>query len=163
MKGIIFFSLLVVLFSACGKEKSVEEASNTGNFLRFKVDGQSNEYKDYVFAIKTQIDNQYVVVIQGQKDVSSNVPGLGIFLQDSVEISTKTYGDEGLTSGNALLYSDSDSVNYSSLYMTEPSNLNIVITRIDSVYISGTFSSKVSDLNANGKIISEGVFQARFQ
>lgn len=163
MKRILFFSLLVVLISACGKEKSAEEASDTGNFLKFKVDGQSIEYQNYVFATRDVVDNQYVITIQGQKDVSSNVPGLGIFIQDSVEISNKTYSDVDVTSGSALLYSSSDSVNYSSLYMTEASDLKITITRIDSASVSGTFSSKVSDLTANTKSISEGSFQARFQ
>lgn len=163
MKRILFFSLLVVLFSACGKEKSIEEASDTGNFLKFKIDGQSIEYQNYVFATRNMVDNQYVITIQGQKDVSSNVPGLGIFIQDLAEITNKTYSDEDITSGSALLYSSSDSINYSSLYMTEASDLRITITRIDSAFVSGTFSSKVSDLNADTKSISEGEFKARFQ
>ncbi|MCU7551927.1 hypothetical protein OCK74_22595 [Chitinophagaceae bacterium LB-8] len=163
MKRIIFFSLLIVLFSACGKEKSIENGNNTGAFLKFKLDGQSIEYKDNVFASKDIINNQHIVIIQGQKDVSSNVPGLGIFLQDSVEITNKTYNDDGSTFTNALIYSDTAGVNYSSLYMTDASDLKVVITRIDSAYISGTFSSKVADVNANTKNITEGSFQARFQ
>ena len=163
MKRILFFSLLIVLISACGKERSIEEGGNTGNYLKFKIDGESIEYRDYVFATKNIVDNQYVITIQGQKDVSSNVPGLGIFIQDSEDITKKTYSDEDMTSGSALLYSDAQSVNFSSLYMTEPSDLKITITRIDSAYVSGTFSSKVSDLNAITKSITEGSFQVRFQ
>ncbi len=163
MKRIILFSFLIVLISACSKEKSVEDASDTGNFLKFKIDGNSIEYKDFVYATKSVIGDQYIVTIQGQKDVSSNVPGLGILIQDSVEIKSQTYNDESLTSGNAILYSDTTSVNYSSLYMTEPSELRIVISKIDSASVSGTFSSRVADLNANTKSITEGQFQARFQ
>jgi hypothetical protein len=155
---------MAILITACGKEKSTEDGNGTGNyFLKFKIDGKSIEYRDYVFATRGFLDNVYYVTIQGQETQSSEVPGIGIFVQDFAEIVAQTYVDDGRSSSNALVYSGADSVVFSNLLMTEPSGLSIVITSIDSASVRGTFSGKVADLTANQKTITEGEFSARFQ
>lgn len=162
MKRILFYCLTILVAASCGKERSEGiEADNV--YLKFKVDGQSIEYPDHVFATRTIIDGQYVIVIRGQKNISSHVPALDIFIRDTIDISKQIYTDNGLASGNAVIYSDSASVNYSSLHMVEPSDLRISIANLDSTYISGTFSSKVADLHTNNKAITEGSFSVRFQ
>lgn len=162
MKQLLFFCLIVLMAASCGKERSEGiEADNV--FLKFKVDGQSIEYPEHVFATRSMIDSQYVIVIRGQKNITSHVPALSIYIRDTIDISKQIYTDNGLASGNAVIYSDSASVNYSSLYLVEPSDLRISIANLDSTYISGTFSTKVSDLHANNKAITEGSFSVRFQ
>jgi hypothetical protein len=164
MKRVIAFCLLALLFTACGKELSTENDSGTDDyFIKFKIDGTSVEYRDYVFATKGVLNNIHFVTIQGRETLENEVPGLGIFVQDISEITAQTYSDDGATTNNAVEYSGADSVVFSNQLMTEPSGMNIVITKIDSATVRGTFSGKISDLNLNQKTITDGEFSARFQ
>jgi hypothetical protein len=164
MKRVIAFCLLALLYTSCGKDISAENDTGTNeNFLRFKIDGKSVEYRDYVFAGRGFLDNIYYLTIQGQETINSDVPGLGIFVQDFTDIVEQTYIDDGISTKNALLYSGADSVVFSNLLMTEPTGMKIVITKIDSASVRGTFSGKVADKNSIQKNIADGEFSARFQ
>lgn len=161
---VLCLCFVATVFSACTKEESLEETKASGSFyIKFKVDGQQVEYNDNVLATKGMMNDIHTITVQGQEELTAVSPGIAVFIADSSAITPKIYTDTAITSLSALFYRDASATDYTSLYMTEPSEMKIEIIDINDLVIHGKFSGKASDLNDNIRTFSDGEFFVRFQ
>lgn len=161
----IFFCLCAFLFIAtgCTKENSEEENKDTNYYMRFTANGEVREYKDIVLATRSQMGADYVLSIQGQKEYSATTPGLSIVITQTQPFTAKTYTELTTDPLVAILYRNDAAVDYSSLYMTAASGLEVVISQINSETVRGTFAGSVADVNGGVVPITEGEFYVKFQ
>ena len=153
LRNLIVWSCILMSFVACQKEYSVE-TGNGGSIINSEW-----EFKEAANAFNGPIDTAFIETLSGLKFLS--VEGTSANGQETIllqvigaELKPGTYGK-----GQALFsYIKSGTT---TLYETDLSgDFSIVITRIDSAGVSGTFSGKVIDGSAVSKTITNGKFSA---
>lgn len=164
MKNIVLALMaLVILGTGCSKEESIENKVDTNYYVRFALDGDNQEFNENVLALRSSDNGLQRVTVQGLVDLSANPAGLALVIAQPEPITANTYPEVLGSESPALLYRDGAGVEYTNLFMTGPSGIEIVVTEISQETIRGTFKGKVSDLNGNERNISDGSFYAAFQ
>lgn len=164
MKQIVFALMALVLLGiGCSKEESIENKVDTNYFVRFTLDGDNQEFNENVLALRSTDNGLQRVTVQGLVDLSANPAGLALVIAQPEPITAKTYPEVLGSESPALLYRDADGVEYTNLFMTAASGIEIVVSEISEQTIRGTFKGKVSDLNGNERTITDGSFYAAFQ
>lgn len=148
----------------CTKETSLENKIDRNYFVRFTVDSAAREYVGNVLATRSSDNGLQRVTVQGlANQASSNPPLLALLVAQSAPITAQTYPEVAGSESPAILLRDTTGAEYTNLFMTTPSGIEIVINAIDSSTIRGTFKGTVADLNGEEKIITDGSFYAPFQ
>jgi len=153
VRNLIVWSGILLSFVACQKEYSVE-TGNGGSTINSEW-----EFKEAANEFAGPIDTAFIETLSGLQFLSVEGTSAGgqetILLQViGAELKPGTYGK-----GQALFsYIKSGTT---TLYETDLSgDFSIVISRIDSIGVSGTFSGKVVDGSGVAKTITNGKFSA---
>ncbi len=158
MKSILNAFLLIfgfaLLFGACSKEKSVDTGTTPGN-----VSGW--EFKEGATAYSGKIDTAFIATNGAFKQLSiegTTADGTGtLFLTIvSTNLTVGSYTTPSVyfqyaLAGSPFLESDP----------TATGAFTVVITKIDSALVTGTFTGQVQDISGNPKTITSGKFTAK--
>lgn len=153
VKYLIYLLLLCIGISACQKEISVEQPAFSRGEWRFNEG--SNGYNG-------PVDTAYIDTINGLqlltlKGSSGNGKNQLVLTIEDTTLTAGTYKSPDATitywKGAGIFYSNS-------LLSTD---FTIVITKIDSLGVSGTFSGKVLDTAFKEKVVTNGYFTASFK
>ncbi len=149
--GFLVFPLLFIL--SCNKEKSLEVGGALGDAAwEFKESGVDFKGKmDSAFIIPGGFDHLFL------EGTSNDGSGTFLLQISAPSITTGTYTGSGLlfqyiVGGN--VYYESDPAN--------AGQFTVVITQMDSVSVSGTFSGEVIDALGTKKTITNGRFTGKF-
>jgi hypothetical protein len=141
---LLTFLSVGILFSACKKSSTTPSSAY---YMQANANGSTVKYTGYTAAISTSLSGNYVLDIQGQASLTSQLDILSAVIMDISPITTKTYTDvivNGSPQGVVDYYNHIGN-QYSSAFAVVPA-VTITITEITSTYVAGTFSGTVSDL-----------------
>ncbi len=145
------------LFHSCTKEKSFE----TGGTGSLPTDWEFKEDKTY----KGRVDTAYI------EDFGSSIKTLFVFGTSSDGKNLFSIEVANINSSSAATYKTPDvTFQYlgaaATLYVTDPTaigDFTVVITKIDSANIAGTFNGKVKDSTGKLKTIVDGKFASKLR
>ncbi|MBC7903831.1 MAG: hypothetical protein H7Y27_10425, partial [Gemmatimonadaceae bacterium] len=144
LKGLIAFFAFVSVFAACKKEYSREKDNGANTLSQWEFKEGATQYNGSVDTafVDTTGGIQFLTIEGTSLDRSKKI-SLGVFSQD---LKAGTY-----SSPTAFIdFLDNGAVVYES-DITAIGQFTIVISKIDSIGVSGTFSGKVKDSNGNPK------------
>jgi hypothetical protein len=157
---LLTFLSLGILFSACKKSSTT---SSSSYYMQANANGTTVKYTGYTSAISTSLQGNFILDIQGQASLTSQLDILSAVIMDTSPITTKTYTDvivNGSPQG-VVGYYDHTGNQYSSAFAVVPA-VTITITQITSTYVTGTFSGTVSDLSSSGPVtLTSGSFKVQ--
>lgn len=157
---LLTFLSVGILFSACKKSSTT---SSSGYYVQANANGTMVKYTGYTAAISTSLSGNYVLDIQGQASLTSQLDILSAVIMDASPITTKTYTDAVINGSpqGVVSYYDHTGNQYSSSLAIVPA-VSITITEITSTYVAGTFSGTVSDLSSGGPVkLTNGSFKVQ--
>ena len=154
---------IALLGVGCTKETSLENNIDRNYYVRFSVDGEAREYTENVLALRSNDNGLQRVTVQGLADLSANPAGLALLVAQPDPIVAQTYPEVLGSESPAMLLRETTGVEYTNLFMTTASGIEIVINDINTATIRGTFKGTVADLNGEEKEITEGTFYAPFK
>ncbi len=161
----ILFALLALIFmcGGCTKEVSREDKTNDNYFVQFKLDGQTKEYLQNVSALRVNDAGLETLTVFGLSDLTANPPGIYLQIAQADPIVAQTYPEIMGSDSPAILYRDAGGVEFTNLFMTTESGLEITITEINAESVRGTFKGSVADLNGTVREVRDGAFYAKVQ
>ncbi len=158
--GLVAF---VLLATGCTKENSFEQETETAYFVKFKVDGVLREYMDVVLATSSTAGGVFTVTVQGQAALTGNPEGIVVSVSDSEPVIAQDYNEVPDSDTPALMFRNDGGKEFSTLFATTQTGLNVNISRINSTSVRGTFSGKAYSLDGTELNVTEGSFFAKFQ
>ena len=153
----------VLLATGCTKENSYEQETETSYYVKFKVDGTVREYMDVVLATSSTASGVFTVTVQGQAALTGNPEGIVISVADNEPVIAQTYNEIPDSDTPAMMFRNDGGKEFSTLFATTQTGLNVNISRINSTSVRGTFSGKAYSLDGAELNVTEGSFFAKFQ
>ena len=160
---------LAIGFASCSKDKA-DDASNAYH-MKLKMDNADKSFSTAVAASKIQLGDGYNLVIVGTEGTKSTF-NVALWSADDFKTGdTFTAFAEDMSTNNSLGWAeDIQNSNEtkiwtsSSFYTEEDPEMQVTITEINSEFVKGTFSGKITQSIENGatKVITNGSFKARF-
>ena len=159
---ILYFLPLVLMLSACSKEKSTEFNDNDpgtggpgtggpgtggpgsgGYYFRCKIDGVAKNYSAFVIAQKIAAGGGASYAVSGSLVANgTSFEGMALQINTNVPLTTGTYSDDAGGTDyaiGAVFNPNSQTIVYGNLTISPTDPLKIVITSLSSTEIAGTF------------------------
>jgi hypothetical protein len=156
----LLFSFLAILFLLISCKKGNTDLPESF-YIKHKVDGVSKEYKLHVIASKNKMGNEYYFVLSGRRTLNTNQT-LIVDFADGSPIVEKAYQQNGNFEYH-IAYGDESNNLFTTQKVADP-QVKVIISKISSSTVRGTFSGRVyDDINNKYATISEGEFYAKLQ
>lgn len=156
LRKLLGISALLILFFACQKELSLENAG--------QITGSQWSFKEGSSEFKGPVDTAYLTDIPGGQTLSiegSSVDGKGVFV---IQVFTNSTIKPGVFKTPNVFFNYE--ISGSSEYLNDVTALDkftVTIITLDSVSVTGTFSGEVLDKTTNVKTVTEGKFSAKLK
>lgn len=178
---------VVLLLTACSKEKSVEFSDNDPNpgvgggggsttayFIKCKIGGVAKTFNVGTFATKTSAGGGNVMMVLGKANTSTtDLESFTFTISAGVPLAVGTYKVDDASTDYTMAgtYVVSQTISYWSLTGAQGGDpFRINITAIGNTEVAGTFQGAIFKLDATNptapseeKAITEGEFKVKFQ
>ena len=160
---------LAIGFTSCSKDKA-DDGSNAYH-MKLKRDNADKSFSTAVTAMKTQMGDGYNLVIVGLDGTKSTFNVVLYSADDFKSGDAFTADADDMSTYNDLAWAEdvqnsNETKIWSSftLYSEGDPEMQVKITEINSEFVKGTFSGKISQNIEGGasKVITNGSFKAKF-
>jgi hypothetical protein len=157
LQRLFFITTTLLFFIGCKKEYSVEQAINNISEAQW-------QFKQGATTFKGPMDTAYINDLNGIKQLS--IEGTADNGKDKIQLDVFSPEIKKGTYKSPVAFFSYLKNGASSIYENDLADVNgftIIIDKIDTVNVSGTFSGRVKDSAGTVKTITDGKFKASFK